>query len=155
MDRIIALGTTCTVALLLTACGTDGTDGAETDATTDAETVAGKGGGDHEDAADDVLAETRGDQPFEVSGTTVTVEGSDTVHLTLQVEGDAPTPCHQVAYEIEESAGERDVRITAVAGEGMCAQVLDPRTVVVPLGEASDLPVIVTVNGEVVGTVDP
>lgn len=168
MNRTFGLGTACVATLLLTACGTNGPGGGPgggSSSETDAETSTGPevigdgatGRGTDEAAGtgpDGVLAGTHGESPFHLGSVQVRVGRSHPAQIVLEVQGEAPTPCHQVAYQVEEGEGERSVEITTVAGEGMCAQVLDPRTFTIALGAPADLPVTITVNGQSVETVE-
>lgn len=101
-----------------------------------------------------LLRDTVGESPLYIDEIDVLVAESFPVQLFLHVIGNAPTPCHQVAYSIETDGDHIEVQLTTVAADGMCAQVLQPVDVSVPLGSAH-LPVTVTVNdGEFVRAVD-
>lgn len=119
-------------------------------------TTAGCGTGDGSStspSSQPVLAETTGDSPFYLESVSVRVAESFPVQLFLDVSGNAPTPCHSVAYAVQKSDDRIAVTITSQSSGQACAQVLDPRQLVVPLGP-SDLPVTVDVNdGEYVTTV--
>lgn len=99
------------------------------------------------EGSEDLLADTTGDGPFYVDSATVRVAESYPVQLFLNVEGNAPTPCHQVAYTVDAAGDEIEVTITTVVEGDMCAQMLQPHILTIPLGSA-DLPVAVTVNDE-------
>lgn len=169
---------TLALAALLTvaACGTEtGASGAGGDTPTgngDASASPGGGGsstspGDGQahtspggadgtdDAEDKVLADTRGEGHFFIDSLTVRQAESDPVQLFLKVEGNAPTPCHTVAYDVEREADTFLVHLTTVEAGGMaCTQVLEPYTLTIPLGETDTLPATVDVNdGEHVLTV--
>lgn len=102
-----------------------------------------------------VLSETTGDSPFYLDSVSVRVAESFPVQLFLDVSGSAPTPCHSVAYEVRKGDDTITVTITSQSSGQACAQVLDPRQLVVPLGP-SELPVTVDVNdGQYVTTVRP
>ena len=119
-------------------------------------TMAGCGTGDGSStspSSQPVLSETTGDSPFYLESVSVRVAESFPVQLFLDVSGNAPTPCHSVAYAVQKNADRIAVTITSQSSGQACAQVLDPRQLVVPLGP-SDLPVTVDVNdGEYVTTV--
>lgn len=113
------------------------------------------GDGDEGDGDEELLVGVRGDSPFHLDNAEVRVAESEPFQLFLDVEGNAPTPCHTVAYEVQEDDGEYAVHVTTVAGPGMCAQMLQPHSFSIPLGEAPELPVTVDVNdGEVSLTVE-
>lgn len=96
----------------------------------------------------DLIADTRGEGEFMIGDVSVRVAESDPVQLFLDVQGDAPTPCHAVAYDVEQDGDTISVWIsTVVGGDSMCTQVLAPHEFAVPLGEVEDLPVTVEVNG--------
>lgn len=146
---------------LLGGCGSASISPEETPITAPSHPTAGSPDApisDHEPRPSDgtdLLADTRGDAPFYLDQAGVQVAESYPVQLFLEVSGNAPTPCHQVAYTIDSQPGEIQVDITTVAGEGMCAQMLQPHTFVIPLGTA-DLPVTVRVGrDDFVETVRP
>lgn len=154
------------LTLVLSGCGTadpsaDPGAGSDPDAPVDSGvSTHNTSGEDPVDAGDGsgstgtLLRDTVGDSPLHIDEVEVRVAESFPVQLFLHVVGNAPTPCHQVAYSIDTDAEGIAVQLTTVAGDGMCAQVLEPVDVSVPLGRA-DLPVTVTVNdGEFVTTVD-
>lgn len=130
----------------------DTTDGAEATTgeveptTADDAPVTLDPGEDADGGDDELLVGVRGDSPFHLDGAEVRVAESEPVQLFLDVEGNAPTPCHTVAYEVQEDDGGYAVHVTTVAGPGMCAQVLQPHSFSIPLGEAPELPVTVDVN---------
>jgi hypothetical protein len=92
---------------------------------------------------------------FFIESLDVRVAESFPVQLFLDVEGNAPTPCHEVVWDVEEAEGERRVTIwTEVDPDIVCIQVLESHTFTIPLGAAPDLPVDVWVNGELIRTVE-
>lgn len=92
---------------------------------------------------------------FSVDSADVRLAESSPPQLFVDVEGHAPTPCHRVVWQISEGDGIREVEIfTETDGEMTCAAVLQPHTLVIPLGSTDDLPVEVWVNGESVGVVE-
>ncbi|MGA8045811.1 MAG: hypothetical protein WCA30_06035 [Dermatophilaceae bacterium] len=121
-------------------------------------TVVGCGSGDgspSSPSSQGVLADTTGDSPFYLENVSVRVAESFPVQLFLDVSGNAPTPCHSVAYVVQKDEVGIAVSITSQSSTQACAQVLDPRQLVIPLGP-SELPVTVTVNDdEYVETVRP
>lgn len=77
------------------------------------------------------------------------------VQVQLQVTGLLPTPCHEPAYEVQDFGSRLDVLLWSIADPGaICAQVLQPLEVSIPLGsyESADLPVFL--NGEEVGRIE-
>lgn len=124
----------------------------------------GPSDGLHDDApstsGEDLLADTHGDAPFFLGEASVRVAESHPVQLFLEATGNAPTPCHRIAYTVsteQPDKGNAEIRVvlTTVATEGACAQVLQPHRVIIPLGTA-DLPVTVRVgDDEFVTTIHP
>lgn len=121
-------------------------------------TVVGCGSGDGSSSSPSspgVLVDTAGDSPFYLKTVSVRVAESFPVQLFLDVSGNAPTPCHSVAYVVQKDDETIAVSITTQSSTQACAQVLDPRQLVIPLGP-SELPVTVAVNeDEYVETVRP
>lgn len=77
------------------------------------------------------------------------------VQVRLWVTGSLPTPCHEVAYEVQDFGSSLDVRLWSVADpEVACAQVLEPFEISIELGsyESADLPVLL--NGEEIGRIE-
>ena len=76
------------------------------------------------------------------------------VQVRLLVRGSLPTPCHRPASMVEPMDDRILVSLWSVPGEGLCATVLEPFEVSIPLGsfEAASLPVLL--NGEEVGRVE-
>lgn len=116
---------------------------------------------------------TAGARPEPVDDTTTTTVGADepaTDHspayvnhvevlvlesfppqVSVEIEGDHPTPCHETLVEVTEDGNDYTVMVWSVAPEPgtVCAQVLEPFEEVVPIGngfESGDY--TVTVNGE-------
>ncbi|MDO5503344.1 MAG: hypothetical protein Q4G67_09250 [Actinomycetia bacterium] len=155
--RTLLYGSVLSLTLVLTACGSatpaDAGAGGTTPvqdspgAGTDPDTATAPGSGtDTADAgAGELLADTVGDGPFYIDAAEVLIAESHPVQLFLQVEGNAPTPCHQVAYQVVADGAEIRVQVSTEAGDGMCAQVLEPHSLSIPLG-AHELPVTVSVN---------
>lgn len=154
------------LVLMLSGCGAanpsgDPGAGPDPNAPVDSGVSTENTSGDDQVSTDDgtgstgtLLRDTVGESPLHIDEVDVRVAESFPVQLFLHVVGNAPTPCHQVAYSIEADGDRIAVRLTTVAADGMCAQVLQPVDVSVPLGRA-DLPVTVSVNdGEFVTTVE-
>lgn len=154
-----------TSALLLGACGSTteppgAGPGTSTSESTDPDAPVGSdGSGEDSDGSgdpvdsDDPLGNTTGDSPFYIDDVSVRIAESYPVQLFLEVEGNAPTPGHRVAYTVKVDGDQIDVTITSQSGEGMSAAVLQPHSFVIPLGPA-ELPVTIDVNdGEFVETV--
>lgn len=92
---------------------------------------------------------------FFIDSAQLRVAESSPPQLFVDVEGNAPTPCHKVVWEISEGDAVREVEIfTETDGQMTCADVLQPHSLVVELGTVHDLPVEVWVNGELLGVVE-
>jgi hypothetical protein len=77
------------------------------------------------------------------------------IQVSLRVEGEKPTPCHEVFWTVEDS-GER-IEITMISqvnSDQACAQVIEPFMISVPLGSWADESRDVHLNGELVGSFD-
>lgn len=164
----LALAALLTVA----ACGTEGgTPGAGEDPPTSTDDrTSGPDNGDEGDTGDEgdagdgsdggdeneLLAETRGEGAFFIDSLAVQKAESSPVQLFLEVAGNAPTPCHTVAYDLEREGETIVVHLTTVEStDMMCTQVLVPHEFTVPLGRAETFPVTIDVNdGEQVLTVN-
>ena len=75
------------------------------------------------------------------------------VQVRLLVRGSLPTPCHRIETSVESFDDRILVSLWSVPGEGLCATVLEPFEVSIPLGTfgAANLPVLL--NGEEIGRV--
>jgi hypothetical protein len=77
------------------------------------------------------------------------------IQVMLDVSGEKPTPCHEIFWTIEDDGEVIDVTmISQVAADQVCAQVIEPFTIAVPLGGWAGESREVRLNGEVVGSFD-
>lgn len=93
--------------------------------------------------------------PVYVDSTEILYLESYPVQVELLVNGSLPTPCHEIEYEVQDGVDSIDVLLWSVADpEMVCAAVLEPFELVIPLGsfETADLPVYL--NGEEVGQIE-
>jgi hypothetical protein len=77
------------------------------------------------------------------------------VQVQLWVTGSVPTPCHEVAYEVQDFGSSLDVLLWSITDPAAdCIAVLEPFELGIPLGsyESADLPVLL--NGEQIGRID-
>jgi hypothetical protein len=77
------------------------------------------------------------------------------IQVNLQVEGEKPTPCHEIFWTVEDT-GER-IEITMISqvnSDQSCAQVIEPFMISVPLGSWAEESREVFLNGESVGSFD-
>lgn len=99
--------------------------------------------GEAEPAADD--------SPAHIRNVEVSILESFPPQVSVEIEGDHPTPCHETLTEVMEDGSDYTIMVWSVAPDPgtVCAQVLEPFEVVVPIGngfEPGDY--TVTVNGE-------
>jgi len=74
------------------------------------------------------------------------------VQVRLQVSGSVPTPCHTTAWEVNDDGKTIEVRRWSLApSDVVCAQVLEPFEVVIPLGSFESATRAVLLNGESAG----
>lgn len=97
--------------------------------------------------ADEPTAE---DPPAHIRSVEVSILESFPPQVSVEIEGDHPTPCHETFTEVTEDGSDYTVMVWSVAPEpgSACAQVIEPFEVVVPIGngfEPGDY--TVTVNG--------
>ena len=82
---------------------------------------------------------------------------SDPVQLSLSLEGNLPTPCHQLEYEVTGADESGDIRVevwSVAPADQECIQVLEAFEENISLGTATEGSFTVFVNGEEVGQVD-
>jgi hypothetical protein len=92
------------------------------------------------------------DGPVYIDHASLFYQGADPVQVSLTLSGDLPTPCHQPRWTV--TAGDATIAISlwSIPGEGMCAAVLEPFELIIPLDDAiAGSPV--ELNGEPVGIV--
>jgi hypothetical protein len=77
------------------------------------------------------------------------------IQVVLDVEGDKPTPCHEVFWTAEDTGTAIEiVMISQTAIGQVCVQVIEPFMVAVPLGSWQDESREVILNGRSVGSFD-
>ncbi len=75
------------------------------------------------------------------------------IQVMLDVNGDKPTPCHELFWTAEDDGGTIDITmISQVAPEQVCTEVIEPFTIAVPLGSWAGETRQVRLNGEIVGS---
>lgn len=90
-----------------------------------------------------------------ITKTDLLIMESFPIQVSLQVEGEKPTPCHEVFWTVQDT-GER-IEITMISqinSDQSCAQVIEPFMIAVPLGSWADQSRDVYLNGENVGSFD-
>lgn len=138
-DEGASSGITQTGVTTATDRSTDTTAGPRPDPVEDTTTTIG---------AADPTAE---DRPAYISHVEVSILESFPPQVSVEIEGDHPTPCHGTRTEVTEDGSDYTVMVWSAAPEpgSVCAQVLEPFEVAVPIGngfEPGDY--TVTVNGE-------
>lgn len=95
--------------------------------------------------------------PAYVDETELLIRESYPLQVALLVRGNKPTPCHELAWEVEgpDEAGRIEVSLyTLTAPDRVCIQVLEPFEVTIELGEYAGGHYTVLLNGQVVGEFD-
>jgi hypothetical protein len=90
--------------------------------------------------------------PVFVDTTDILLMESFPVQVALHVTGSLPTPCHQPVWEVEDDGSTIAVRLASVIEpDVICAQVLEPFDVSIPLGDFESGTRVVTLNGDEIG----
>jgi inhibitor of cysteine peptidase len=90
--------------------------------------------------------------PVFVETTDILLMESFPVQVALHVTGNLPTPCHQTAWELEDDGNTIAVRLASITEpDVLCAQVLEPFDISIPLGEFESGTRVVTLNGAEIG----
>jgi hypothetical protein len=87
----------------------------------------------------------------------ITLE-SDPRQFSLSIRGALPTPCHQLRVAISQSndLSKTDVEVYSVFDpDEICIQVLEPFTEEIPIGVHSSGAILVSVNGNRIGEINP
>ncbi|HKX75219.1 MAG TPA: hypothetical protein VJR05_07500 [Acidimicrobiia bacterium] len=125
--------------------------------------ACGAGGGGPDEPVDDTTPTTTPTVPVEdsipddagpvfVDSTDIILMESFPVQVVLRVTGNLPTPCHRLAYEVEDDGTTIAARLASVAeADAVCAQVLEPFEFSIPLGDFESGSRQVTLNGQPVG----
>ena len=73
------------------------------------------------------------------------------IQVNLQVEGEKPTPCHEIFWTVEDNGEAIEIEmISQIASDQTCAQVIEQFIIAVPLGSWADETRDVYINGELV-----
>ena len=90
--------------------------------------------------------------PVFVETTDILLIESFPVQVALHVSGNLPTPCHQPVWEVEDDGTTIAVRLASVTEpDVLCAQVVEPFEVSIPLGDFESGTRVVTLNGAEIG----
>lgn len=88
-----------------------------------------------------------------VTGADVRIMESFPVQIMLDVTGEKPTPCHEIFWTVDDDGEVIDIEmISQVAAEQVCAEVIEPFTIAVPLGSWAGESREIELNGEIVGS---
>ncbi|MDP9143431.1 MAG: hypothetical protein M3N43_01830 [Actinomycetota bacterium] len=75
------------------------------------------------------------------------------IQVMLDVEGEKPTPCHEIFWTVEDTGEAIEIdMISQVAGDQACAQVIEDFIIAVPLGSWAEETRDVYLNGQQVGS---
>lgn len=102
------------------------------------------------------VAQTSAEEgPVYVDSTDILYLESFPVQVQLLVTGSLPTPCHEARWDVQESAAGISVRLWSESDPGaICADVLEPIEVSIPLGSFETASLPVDLNGQPVGRVE-
>jgi len=90
--------------------------------------------------------------PVFVETTDILMMESLPVQVALRVTGNLPTPCHRPVWEVEDDGTTIAVTLASVSDpDVLCAQVLEPFELSIPLGDFEAGSRVVTLNGEEIG----
>jgi len=90
-----------------------------------------------------------------ITNTDLLILESFPIQVNLQVEGEKPTPCHEIFWTVEDDGETIEITmISQVNSDQSCAQVIEPFMISVPLGSWAEESRDVVLNGEIVGSFD-
>ncbi len=100
-------------------------------------------------------ADDRQQDPVYVGSTEILYLESFPVQVELLVTGDLPSPCHEAAWDVSETAATVEVTMWSTSDPAaFCAAVLEPFEVPVRLGSFDSADLEVTLNGATVGRIE-
>jgi hypothetical protein len=90
-----------------------------------------------------------------ITKTDLLIMESYPIQVSLQVEGEKPSPCHEVFWTVEDTGEAIEITmISQVNADQSCAQVISPFAIAVPLGSWAEESREVILNGENVDSFD-
>ncbi len=90
-----------------------------------------------------------------ITSTDLLIMESFPIQVSLQVEGEKPTPCHEIFWTAEDTGEAIEITmISQVNSDQACTQVIEPFMISVPLGSWADESRDVILNGEPAGSFD-
>ncbi|MEX2251695.1 MAG: hypothetical protein WD895_06450 [Acidimicrobiia bacterium] len=88
-----------------------------------------------------------------ITTTDLLIAESYPIQVSLRVDGDKPTPCHEIFWTAEDTGEAIEITmISQVNSDQDCAQVIEPFSISVPLGSWAEMSRDVYLNGEMVGS---
>lgn len=94
-------------------------------------------------------------QPFYVDSTQILYMESWPVQVTLQVSGALPSPCNEAVWDVNADDEVIDVQLwSEVDPDVMCAAVLEPVELSIPLGSYEEASIPVLLNTIPIGTIE-
>jgi hypothetical protein len=88
-----------------------------------------------------------------ITSTDLRIMESFPIQVMLDVSGEKPTPCHEIFWTVDDDGEVIDITmISQVASDQVCAQVIEPFTIAVPLGTWEGESRQVVLNGEEAGS---
>ena len=93
------------------------------------------------------------DGEVRVTSADLRIMDSFPIQVMLDVEGEKPTPCHEIFWTVEDTGEAIEIdMISQVASDQSCAQVIEEFIIAVPLGSWAEEARDVYLNGEQVGS---
>jgi hypothetical protein len=90
-----------------------------------------------------------------ITSTDLRIMESFPIQVMLDVSGDKPTPCHEIFWTVDDDGEVITIdMISQVASDAVCAEVIEPFTIAVPLGSWDGESRQVVLNGEAAGSFD-
>ncbi len=90
-----------------------------------------------------------------ITSTDLLIMESFPIQVSLQVEGEKPTPCHEIFWTAEDTGEAIEITmISQVNSDQACTQVIEPFMISVPLGSWAEESRDVILNGEPAGSFD-
>jgi hypothetical protein len=88
-----------------------------------------------------------------ITSTDLRIMESFPIQVMLDVSGEKPTPCHEIFWTVEDDGEVISIEmLSQVAADQVCADVIEPFTIAVPLGSWEGESRQVVLNGEEAGS---
>ena len=93
------------------------------------------------------------DGPVTIHSADLAILESFPIQVNLNVSGEKPTPCHEIFWTASDDGEVIEIEmISQTSQEQECTQVVEPFSIVVPLGSWAEATREVRLNGEVVSS---